>query len=454
MPTDRRESNPLSSCGRGNTIPLSPCGRGQGEGSDRRRLLLHPHPNPLPSRERESKTRFATAVLLATLLASAGPAAADKKYGPGVTDTEIKIGQTMPYSGPMSAYGTYGRAQLAFFQMVNERGGINGRKITLLSLDDAYSPPRTVEQIRKLVEQDEVLLIFSSFGTPTNAAIIKYLNAKKVPQLFVTSGGAEFADVKSFPWAMGWRVNYVAEARVYGKYLRQVRPDARIAVLFQHDDVGKDYLRGLREGLGERAAKMIVAEASYEVTDPTVDSQVISLSASGADTLFHFGSARATAQGIRKVWDIGWHPMQFVSNPSASVATVMKPAGLEKSVGIVSGAYLKDPTDIHWRNDPGYKEWLAFMKRYYPDGDVEDLYNVYAYGTATTIVQVLKQCGEDLTRENVMRQAENLKNLELPVLLPGIRINTGPEDHSPVEQMQLQRFDGKQWVLFGEIISP
>ena len=398
--------------------------------------------------------RVPLVALLAGLLIAAGPAVGEKKYGPGVTDTEIKIGQTMPYSGPVSVYGTYGKAQLAFVRMVNEHGGINGRKIALLSLDDGYSPPRTVEQIRKLVEQEQVLMIFSSFGTPTNTAIVKYLNAKKVPQLFVTSGAAEFADAKTFPWTMGWRVNYVSEARVYGKYLRQVRPDARIAVLYQHDDSGKDYVRGLREGLGERALKMIVAEASYEVTDPTVDSQIISLRGSGADTIFHFGSAKATAQAIRKVWDIGWRPLQFVSNPSASVATVMKPAGLEKSVGIISGAFLKDPTDSHWQNDPGHKEWLAFMKQYYPEGDTEDLYNVYAYGTAATLVQVLKHCGDDLTRENVMRQAESLKNLELPVLLPGIRINTGPDDHSPVEQMQLQRFDGKQWVLFGEIISP
>ncbi len=398
--------------------------------------------------------RVAVVALLAGLLIAAGPAVGEKKYGSGVTDTEIKIGQTMPYSGPVSVYGTYGKAQLAFFRMVNEHGGINGRKITLLSLDDGYSPPRTVEQIRKLVEQEEVLMIFSSFGTPTNTAIVKYLNAKKVPHLFITSGGAEFADAKTFPWTMGWRVNYVSEARVYGKYLLQVRPDAKIAVLYQHDDAGRDARRGLREGLGERATKMIVAEASYEVTDPSVDSQIISLRGSGADTIFHFGSAKATAQGIRKVWDIGWRPLQFVSNPSASVATVMKPAGLEKSVGIVSGAFLKDPTDSHWQNDPGHREWLAFMKQYYPEGDTEDLYNVYAYGTAATLVQVLKQCGDDLTRENVMRQATNLKNLELGVLIPGIRINTGPDDHSPVEQMQLQRFDGKQWVLFGDIISP
>ncbi len=398
--------------------------------------------------------RIAIVHLLAGLLFAAGPALCEKKYGPGVTDTEIKIGQTMPYSGPLSVYGTYGKAQVAFFRMVNEHGGINGRRITLLSLDDGYSPPRTVEQTRKLVEQEEVLMIFSPFGTPTNAAIVKYLNARKVPQLFVTSGGAEFADAKTFPWTMGWRVNYVSEARVYGKYLLQVRPDAKIAVLYQHDDAGRDARRGLREGLGERASRMIVAEVSYEVTDPTVDSQIVSLQASGADTFFYFGSSKAAAQAIRKVWDIGWRPLQFVNNPSASVATVMKPAGLDKSVGIISGAFLKDPTDSHWQNDAGFKEWLAFMKHYYPEGDTEDLYNVYAYGTAQTLVQVLRQCGDDLTRENVMRQAESLKNLELGVLIPGIRINTGPDDHSPVEQMQLQRFDGKQWVLFGEIISP
>ena len=360
----------------------------------------------------------------------------------------------MPYSGPASVYGTYGRAQAAFFRMINEHGGVNGRKIELLSLDDGYSPPRTVEQIRKLVEQQQVLAIFSSFGTPTNTAIVKYLNLKKVPHLFVTSGAAEFADPKTYPWTMGWRVNYVSEAKVYAKYLLKTRPNAKIAALYQYDDAGKDYMRGLREGLGDRADKMIVAEASFEVTDPTVDSQIVTLKASGADTLFIFGSAKPAAQAIRKVWDLGWRPLQFVGNTAASVATVMKPAGLEKSVGIISGAYLKDPTDSHWQNDPGLKEWLDFMKQYYPEGDVTDLYNVYAYATAQTLVQVLKQCGDDLTRENLMRQAANLKDLELPILIPGIRVNTGPQDHSPIEQMQLQRFDGKQWVLFGDIISP
>jgi ABC-type branched-subunit amino acid transport system substrate-binding protein len=390
--------------------------------------------------------------LLATL--SAGDLHAQKRYGPGVTDTEILLGQSMPYSGPASAYGTYGKAQAAFFRMLNEHGGVNGRKIKLLSLDDGYSPPRTVEQIRKLVEQDQVLAIFSSFGTPTNTAIVKYLNVKKVPHLFVTSGAAEFTDPKTYPWTIGWRVNYVSEAKVYARYLLKMRPNAKIAALYQHDDVGKDYMRGLREGLGDRAQKMIVAEASFEVTDPTVDSQIVSLKSSGADTFFNFSSPKAAAQAIRKIWDLGWRPLQFVGNPAASVATVMRPAGIEKSIGIISGAFLKDPTDAHWLSDAGYRKWLAFMKQYYPEGDLADFYNVYAYSTAQTLVQVLKQCGDDLTRENVMRQTANLKNFELPMLLPDIRIDTGPTDYSPVEQMQLQRFDGRQWVLFGEIISP
>ena len=395
---------------------------------------------------------LAALCLIATLASSI--AHAEKRYGPGVTDTEILLGQTMPYSGPASVYGTYGLAQLAFFRMLNEHGGVNGRKIKLLSLDDGFSPPRAVEQIRKLVEQEQVLAIFSSFGTPTNTAIVKYLNLKKVPHLFVTSGAAEFADPKTYPWTMGWRVNYVSEGKAYARYLLQARPNARIAILYQHDDVGKDYIRGLRDGLGERADKMIVADASFEVTDPTVDSQIVTLKASGADTLFIFSSAKPAAQAIRKVWDVDWHPLQFVGNPAASVGTVMKPAGLEKSVGVISGAFLKDPTDSHWQNDSGLKEWLDFMKQYYPEGDRTDLYNVYAYATAQTLVQVLKQCGDDLTRENLIRQAANLKNFELSILIPGIRINTGPNDYSPVEQMQLQRFDGKQWVLFGDVITP
>jgi ABC-type branched-subunit amino acid transport system substrate-binding protein len=391
---------------------------------------------------------------LACVLLASLPVSAQKKYGPGVTDSEIRLGQTIPYSGPASAYSTYGRAHAAFFQMINEQGGVNGRRIKLLSLDDAYSPPRTVEQIRKLVEQEDVLAIFSSFGTPPNTAIYKYLNAKKVPHLFVSSGAAEFYDPKGAPWTMGWRPNYVLEGRIYGKYLLQANPNAKVAVLYQHDDVGKDYLRGLREGLREQAARMIVAEASYEVTDPTVDSQVVALHASGADTFFHFGTPKPTAQAIRKIWDIGWRPLQFVGNPAASVATVMKPAGLDKSVGILTAAFLKDPTDTHWQKDPGFQRWLAWMKRYYPEGDTSDFYNVYAYSTAQTMVQVLKQCGDDLTRENVMRQATSLNDLELPMLLPGVRIDTSPTDYQPVQQMQMQRFDGKQWVLFGEVLRP
>jgi branched-chain amino acid transport system substrate-binding protein len=405
----------------------------------------------MAARERAG-SRFWLALSLVVCLAST-PALAQKKYGPGVTDTEIRIGQTMPYSGPASAYGTTGRAQAAYFDKINAEGGINGRKIKLISLDDGYSPPKAVEQVRKLVEQDEVLAVFSSFGTPTNTAIVKYLNTKGVPQLFVASGAAEFGDHKAFPWTMGWRPNYQVEGRIYARYVLKEKPAARIAVLYQHDDVGKDYMKGLRDGLGERAAAMIVAEASYEVTDPSIDSQIVSLKASGADTLFNFSTPKFAAQAIRRVYDIGWTPLQFVGNPASSVGTVLKPAGLERAVGIISANFQKDPTDRHWQNDAGFKDWLAWMKKYYPDGDLTDVYNVYAYGLAQTMVQVLRQCGDDLTRDNVMRQAANLKHLELPMLLPGIRINTSPTDYHPIQQMQLQRFDGKQWVLFGEVIG-
>jgi ABC-type branched-subunit amino acid transport system substrate-binding protein len=387
------------------------------------------------------------------LAVCAADALAEKKYGPGVTDTEIKIGQTIPYSGPGSSYATIGRAQTAYFAKVNAEGGVNGRKIALLSFDDGYSPPKTVEQTRRLVEQEQVLVIFSSVGTPTNAAVQKYLNAKKVPQLFAASGGSEFGDPAHFPWTIGWRANYRSEARIYAKYIIRTRPNARLAVLYQNDDLGKDYLKGLLEGLGDKAARMIVAQASYEVTDPTVDSQIATLKGSGADTLLNFSTPKAAAQAIRKVYDIGWKPLQFVSNVGSSVASVLKPAGLDKSLGLLTAAFLKDPTDQQWRNDAGYKDWLGFMKQYYPEGDLADFYNVYAYGLAQTLVHVLKQCGDDLTRENVMRQAASLKNLELPMLLPGVKINTSATDFYPIEQMQLQRFDGKQWILFGDLID-
>ena len=400
-----------------------------------------------------SAIAWSLCALFGGLALLAGVALAEKKYGPGVTDTEIRIGQTIPYSGPGSSYATIGRAQAAYFTKVNAEGGIDGRRVTLLSLDDGYSPPRTVEQVRRLVEQEQVLLIFSAVGTPTNAAVQKYLNAKKVPQLFAASGGSEFGDPAHFPWTIGWRANYRSEARIYAKYILRTRPAARIAVLYQNDDLGKDYLKGLQEGLGDKAARMIVAQASYEVTDPTVDSQIVTLKGSGADTLLNFSTPKAAAQAIRKVHDIGWQPLHFVANVGSSVASVLKPAGLDKSVGLLTAAFLKDPTDAQWRNDAGYKDWMAFMKQYYPEGDLADFYNVYAYGLAQTLVHVLKQCGDELTRENVMRQAANLKNLELPMLLPGVKINTSPTDFYPIEQMQLQRFDGKQWILFGDLID-
>jgi len=394
------------------------------------------------------------ACALVSLWLVASPAVADKRYGPGVSDTEIRIGQTMPYSGPASSYGTVGKAELAYFAKINAEGGINRRKITLVSLDDGYSPPRTVEQTRKLVEQDQVLLLFSSLGTPTNAAVQKYLNVKQVPQLFCATGGSEFGDPQHFPWTMGWRPNYRSEARVYAKYILKTRPSAKIAVLYQNDDLGKDYLKGLHEGLGDKASGMIVSEVSFEVTDPTVDSQIVTLQASGADTFLNFSTPKASAQAIRKVYDLGWRPMHLVTNVGSSVATVLKPAGLDKSVGLLTAAFLKDPTDKQWQNDPGYRDWLAWMKQYYPEGDTTDFYNVYGYGLAQTLVHVLKQSGDDLTRENVMRQAASLKNLSLPMLLPGARVNTTATDYYPIKQMWIQRFDGKQWVLFGDLIEP
>jgi len=384
---------------------------------------------------------------------AASTALAQKKYGPGVTDTEIKIGQTMPYSGPASAYGTIGKAELAYFQMINEQGGINGRKIHFISLDDAYSPPKSVEQVRRLVEQEEVLFIFQSLGTPSNTAIHKYMNARKVPQLFVATGATKWGDPQNFPWTMGWQPNYQTEARLYAKYLLENKPDARVAVLYQNDDYGKDYLKGFHDGLGKQADILIAREVSYEITDPTVDSQIVTLQASGADTLFIIATPKFAAQAIRKTYDVGWKPLTFVNNVSASVAAVLEPAGLEKSVGLVTALYFKDPTDPQWGNDPAMKEWQRWMKKYFPEGNTSDASNVYGYAVAQTLVRVLKQCGDELTRENVMRQAANLKNFEVPVLLSGIRINTSATDFYPIEQVQLARFDGKRWVLFGEVLG-
>ena len=389
--------------------------------------------------------------LIACVTSSA--ALAEKKYGPGVTDTEIKIGSTNPYSGPASAYGTIGRAESAYFKMINDQGGINGRKINFISLDDAYSPPKTVEQVRRLVEQEEVLFIFQSLGTPSNTAIQKYMNAKKVPQLFVATGATKWGDPQNFPWTMGWQPNYQTEAHLYAKYLLQNKPGARIAVLYQNDDYGKDYLKGFHEGLGKLAEKLIAREVSYEVTDPTVDSQIVTLQASGADTLFIIATPKFAAQAIRKTYDVGWRPLTFLNNVSTSIAAVLEPAGLEKSVGLVTVLYFKDPNDPQWANDPAMKEWQGWMKKYYPDGNVSDGLNVYGYLAAQTLIQTLKQCGDDLTRENVMRQAADMKDLALPMLLPGIKVNTSPTDFYPVDQIQLARFDGKRWVLFGEVLG-
>ena len=388
-----------------------------------------------------------------TLAPAAAPAFAEKNYGPGVTDTEVKIGQTMPYSGPASALGTIGRAEAAYFAMINDEGGINGRKVRLISLDDGYSPPKTVEQTRKLVEQEQVLLIFGSLGTAANTAVQKYLNAKHVPQLFIASVSNKWNDPQHFPWTMAFPVPPRIEAGVYAKYLLTTASSARVAVLYQNDDYGKDYLSSLRQGLATQANRMIAAEASYEVTDPTVDSQIVSLQSSGANVLVNISTPKFGAMAIRKVYDLGWHPVHILAAPASSVAAVLRPAGLEKSVGLISATAYKDPTDPSWSNDRGMKQWLAWMRRYYPEGDIADIYNVVGYTYAETLVHVLKQCNDDLSRENIMRQAQSLRDLESPVLIPGVKINTSPTDYVPVQALQLRRFDGNQWVRFGELID-
>ncbi len=380
-------------------------------------------------------------------------ALAQKKYGPGVSDTEIKIGNINPYSGPASAYGQIGKTIAAYFKMVNAEGGINGRKINFISYDDGYSPPKAVEQARKLVESDQVLLIFQSLGTPSNTAIQKYMNAKKVPQLFVATGATKWGDPKHFPWTMGWQPTYQAEGHIYAKYLLAKHPNAKIGILYQNDDYGKDYVKGLKDGLGAKAAKMIISEQPYETTDPTVDSQIVNLKASGADVFFNVTTPKFAAQAIKKAAEIGWHPVHLLNNVSQSIGAVLKPAGLENAKGILSTYYLKDATDPRWKDDPGYKQWLAFMDKYFPEGDKTSSFTVYGYTVGQTMVQVLKQCGDNLTRENVMKQAANLKNLSLPMLLPGITINTSPTDFYPLEQMQMQEFNGTDWRPVGDIMS-
>jgi branched-chain amino acid transport system substrate-binding protein len=396
---------------------------------------------------------IAISVSAVSLVFASGVAWTAGQYGPGATDTEIKIGNTMPYSGPASSYGVIGKSEAAYFAMINEQGGINGRKINFISRDDGYSPPKTVEQVRKMVEEDGVLLLFNTLGTPTNTAIQGYLNDNKIPQLFVASGADKWNDPKNHPWTMGWQPSYRMEARIYARYILKTQPDAKIAVLYQNDDLGKDYLIGLREGLSDKADKLIVASQSYETTDPTVDQQVVSLQGSGANVLLTAAIPKFAVQAIRKVYDIGWKPTHFLTNISTSVAAVMQPAGLEKSVGIISANYLKGPDDPQWQDTPEYKEWLAWMQKYNSSANVRDGFTVYGYSVAQTMVAVLKASGDDLTREKVMQQAASIHDLKLPMLLPGITVSTSASDFAPIKQMQLSKFDGTTWRLFGDVIS-
>jgi len=400
-----------------------------------------------------AEPRYLVSLVLG-LAITAGPASAQTRYDPGASDSEIKIGNIMPYSGPLSAYALIGRTQAAYFNKINAEGGVNGRRIRFISYDDAFSPPKTVEQARKLVESDEVLLIFQSLGTPTNNAIQKYMNQRKIPQLFVATGATKFGDPRNYPWTMGWQPTYQTEGRIYARFLLQNHPDGKLGILYQNDDSGRDYLKGVKDGLGADAARrMIVAEIPYEPTDPTVDSQIVTIRAAGADIFFNEASPKFAAQAIRKAAEIGWKPVQLLASISNSVGSVLRPAGLDNAKGILSTNYLKDAPDPAWKDDPALLEWSAFMDKYFPDGDKTSTFSVYGYLTAQTMVQVLRQCGDELTRENIMRQAANLKDLELGMLLPGIRINTGPNDFFPLEQMQLSRFNGEHGERFGPVIA-
>ena len=374
-------------------------------------------------------------------------------YDPGASDSEIKIGHTNPYSGPASAYGTIGKAIAAYFNKVNDEGGINGRKVDFITLDDAYSPPKTKEQFRKLVEDEQVLLVFQSLGTPTNSAVHDYMNRKQVPHLFLATGATKWGQPDEYPWTMGWQPNYQTEGRIYARYILENLPDAKIGILFQNDDYGKDYVQGLKDGLGDKAAEMIAAEESYEVTDPTVSSQIISIKDKGATVFFNVTTPKFAAQAIKKVAELGWQPVHLLNSVSNSVGSVLEPAGLENAKGVISALYLKDPTDPRFQDDPAYKDWLAWMDQYYPEGDRLSIFNVYGYTVAQTLVKVLEQAGDTLTRQNIMQQAASLKDLELPMLLPGIKINTAADDFYPLEAMQLARFNGTSWEPLGEVID-
>ena len=389
---------------------------------------------------------------LMTFAATNGGALAQKKYDTGATDTEVKIGHIVPYSGPASAYGIIGKTEEAYFKMINDNGGINGRKIKFISYDDAYSPPKAVEQVRKLVESDEVLLVFNALGTPSNTAIQKYLNAKRVPQLFVATGATKWNDPKHFPWTIGWQPSYQSEARIYAKYLMKEKPDAKVAVLYQNDDFGKDYLKGLKDGFGAKVST-IIAEESYEVSEPTIDNHIVKLKASGADVLISITTPKFAAQTIKKMAEIDWKALQIVANVSTSVGAVMKPAGFENGQGVLSAHYAKDAGDAQWKDDPGMKRLLAFLDKYYPDADRTNSQVIYGFGAAQTLTKILEMCGDDLTRVNIMRQAANLKDFTPDTLLPGIKMNTSATDFAPIEQLQMMRFKGERWDLFGDVIS-
>ena len=396
---------------------------------------------------------WAAAAAAATVLAT-GSARAQKAYGPGVSDTEIKLGQSIPYSGPLSSYATLGKAQLAYFKMLNDQGGINGRKINLVSLDDAYSPPKTLETTRRLVEQDEVLAVYGTIGTPTNTAIHKYLNAKKVPHLLASSGGTKWNDPKNFPWTMAWLPTYHAEGRIFAEHILKTVPNAKVAVLYQNDDFGKDYYNGFKEGLGSKLKQVVVAEASYETSDPTVDSQMVALKSSGANVFVNLSSPKAAALAVRKVHELGWKPAaQYLVSISSSVGAVLKPAGSEASNGLITVLWLKDTADQQWADDVGMKAYLDFMKKYYPEGDPNDLMNGIAVSSATMMAQVIRQAGDKLTRENLMLQAASLQDATTPLLLPGIKVNTSATDFAMIESMQLARFDGTRWVRFGDVMG-
>jgi branched-chain amino acid transport system substrate-binding protein len=392
--------------------------------------------------------------LAATLgLAAADGASAQKRYDTGATDTDIKIGNIMPYSGPASSYGLIGKTEAAYFNMINDQGGVNGRKITFISYDDGYSPPKAVEQVRKLVESDEVLVVFNPLGTPSNTAFQKYLNAKKVPQLFVATGASKWNDPKHFPWTMGWQPSYQVEAQIYAKYLMKEKPDARIAVLYQNDDFGKDYQKGFREALGNKAASMIITEESYEISEPTVDSHIVKLKSQNPDVVVSFVTPKIAAQTIRKIGELGWKPLHLVSNVSISVGAVLQPAGFDNAQGVLSADYRKDGLDPQWKNDPGMKKWSAFIDKYMPGADRNDNSLLYGYGAAQTMVKVLEMCGDDLTRANVMKQAASLKDFAPDTLLPGVTINTSATDYAPIAQLRMIRFKGDKWELFGDVIS-